>query len=95
MQRIIDNILRLLLLLVVLFVALLILDIARLAATPTFVEDIYRDMASIFFSIAPSSLFFMVVVTYAMGSAVLGHAAGAWHPASDLRAPGGFHLQAA
>jgi magnesium-transporting ATPase (P-type) len=74
LQRIIDNILRLLLLLVALFVGLLILDMARLAIMPEFVQGIYRDMASIFFSIAPSSLFFMVVVTYAMGSAVLGHA---------------------
>jgi magnesium-transporting ATPase (P-type) len=74
LQRIIDNILRILLLLVALFAALLILDMARLAVMPKFVQDIYRDMASIFFSIAPSSLFFMVVVTYAMGSAVLGHA---------------------
>jgi magnesium-transporting ATPase (P-type) len=74
LQRIIDNILRILLLLVALFAALLILDMARLAVMPEFVQGIYRDMASIFFSLAPSSLFFMVVVTYAMGSAVLGHA---------------------
>jgi magnesium-transporting ATPase (P-type) len=72
LQRIMARILRLLLVLIVLFLAMLVLDMANLPVIGWIFEADYRETASVFFSIAPSSLYFMIVVTYALGSVRLG-----------------------
>lgn len=72
LQRIMARILRLLLALIALFLALLVLDMSNLPVIGWLFEADYRETASIFFSIAPSSLYFMIVVTYALGSMRLG-----------------------
>ena len=72
LQRIIARILRVMLLLIAIFLAMLFLDMANLPFLSTILESQYRETASIFFSIAPSGLFFMIVATYAIGSARLG-----------------------
>ena len=71
LQTIIDRILRVMLLFIGLFLLLLILDIANVKLLLPRTEELYRESASIIFSLAPSGLFFMIVVTYAMGSAAL------------------------
>jgi cation-transporting ATPase E len=72
LQRIMARVLRLMLALIVFFLALLILDMLELPILSQLFEDVYREAASGLFSIAPSSLFFMIVATYAIGSARLG-----------------------
>jgi len=71
LQTIIDRILRVMLVFIALFLLLLILDIANVQLLLPKVKELYRESASIIFSLAPSGLFFMIVVTYAMGSAAL------------------------
>ncbi|KPK06967.1 MAG: hypothetical protein AMJ56_13865 [Anaerolineae bacterium SG8_19] len=72
LQRIMARVLRVMLALIVFFLTLLILDMLALPIVSGVFEDVYREAASGFFSIAPSSLFFMIVATYAVGSARLG-----------------------
>lgn len=72
LQYIIDRILRVMLLFIGLFLVLLILDMASFPLMSPGLKELYREIASIIFSLAPSGLFFMIVVTYAMGSATLG-----------------------
>jgi magnesium-transporting ATPase (P-type) len=67
-----DRLLRALLLLVAIFLALLLLDMINFPYLPDQVEALYRETASVLFSIAPSGLFFMIIVTYALGSSRLG-----------------------
>ncbi|TET39057.1 MAG: HAD family hydrolase [Anaerolineales bacterium] len=69
LQIIIGRILQIMTVAVILF---LIPFIFHLLAIDVFTDEIliaHRDIASIIFSIAPSGLFFMIVVTYATGSA--------------------------
>lgn len=69
LQIIISRILRIMTVALILF---LIPFLFRLLAIDVFTDEIlaaHRDIASIIFSIAPSGLFFMIVVTYATGSA--------------------------
>ena len=72
LQRIITRILRLLLVLVAVFLALLILDWANRPLFSQLFEAKYRDAATVFFSISSSGLYFMIIATYALGSARLG-----------------------
>ena len=72
LQRIITRILRLLLVLVAVFLTLLILDWANRPLFSGVFESKYRDAATIFFSISSSGLYFMIIATYALGSARLG-----------------------
>ncbi len=72
LQRIMDRLLRALLLVIAVFLALLLLDMINFPYLPDQVEALYRETASVLFSIAPSGLFFMIIVTYALGSARLG-----------------------
>ncbi len=72
LQRIMARVLRIMLALIVFFLALLVLEMANWPILAFLFEDIYREAASVFFSIAPSGLFFMIVATYALGSARLG-----------------------
>jgi magnesium-transporting ATPase (P-type) len=68
LQKIIDRILRILLVITAIFVLILLQSILRLDVIPPDVQKLYRDVASIIFSIAPSGLFFMIVVSYNMGT---------------------------
>jgi cation-transporting ATPase E len=72
LQRIMIRVLRVMLALIILFLALLVLDMLEFPIMARIFEADYREAASGFFSIAPSSLFFMIVATYALGSARLG-----------------------
>ena len=69
LQVIIGRVLQIMTIALILF---LIPFIFHLLAVDIFTDEIlvaHRDLASIIFSIAPSGLFFMIVVTYATGSA--------------------------
>ena len=68
LQKIIDRVLRILLVLTGIFVFFLVQSILSWDIIPPDVQKIYRDIASIIFSIAPSGLFFMIVVSYNMGT---------------------------
>jgi magnesium-transporting ATPase (P-type) len=69
LESVVDRILRALLVLVAVFAALLIAAYLRLdLGIPV---DLFHDAASVIFSIAPSSLFLMIIVTYAAGTADL------------------------
>jgi cation-transporting ATPase E len=72
LQRIMTRVLRVMLALIIFFLALLIMDMLEFPIMSRIFEADYREVASGFFSIAPSSLFFMIVATYAIGSARLG-----------------------
>lgn len=65
LQQLIDRLLRLLLLIVAFFSAILILD--YFLDTTTLVDR--SSLAGMIFVLAPSGLFFMIVVTYAVGAA--------------------------
>jgi len=71
LQRIMARVLRLMLGLIAVFLLLLVLDMINWPILTQLLEADYRETASVFFSIAPSSLFFMIVATYALGSARL------------------------
>jgi len=69
LESLVDRILRALLVLVAVFAAILIAAYLRLdLGIPV---DLFHDAASVIFNIAPSSLFLMIVVTYAAGTADL------------------------
>ncbi len=68
LQKVIDRLLRILLVLMGVFVFMLVHSFLRWDVVPPEAQKIYRDMASIVFSIAPSGLFFMIVVSYNMGT---------------------------
>lgn len=72
LQRIIARVLRLLLAIIAVFLLFLVLDMLNFPLLGRIFEADYRETASVFFSIAPSGLFFMIVATYALGSARLG-----------------------
>ncbi len=72
LQNIMARVLRLMLGFIAFFLALLVLDMSGSPLLSRLFEADYRETASIFFSIAPNSLFFMIVATYAIGSARLG-----------------------
>jgi magnesium-transporting ATPase (P-type) len=68
LQKVIDRILRILLVLTGIFVIMLVQSIMQWDVIPADVQKLYRDAASIIFSIAPSGLFFMIIVSYNMGA---------------------------
>ena len=72
LQGIIARVLRFLLAAIALFMIILFLDMINFPLLANLFEEDYRNIASIFFSIAPSGLYFMIVATYALGSARLG-----------------------
>ena len=71
LQVIIDRILRFLLAAVAIFLVLFIIEVSGQPVVPDELQQVYRDIASIIFNLAPAGLFFMIVVSYAMGSADL------------------------
>jgi cation-transporting ATPase E len=72
LQGIIARVLRFLLAAIALFMIILFLDMLNFPLLADLFEEDYRNVASVFFSIAPSGLYFMIVATYALGSARLG-----------------------
>jgi magnesium-transporting ATPase (P-type) len=72
LQRIITRILRLLLVIVGVFLVLLLIEWINRPLLSQVFESKYRAAASIIFSISASGLFFMIVASYAIGSARLG-----------------------
>jgi cation-transporting ATPase E len=72
LQRIIVRILRLMLVIIAVFLALFLLDWINSPILSRVFESMYREVATIIFSISASGLFFMIVATYALGSARLG-----------------------
>ena len=68
LQKIIDRILRILLVLTGIFVLILVQSILQWDVVPSDAQKLYRDAASIIFSIAPSGLFFMIIVSYNTGA---------------------------
>ena len=68
LQKIIDRILRILLGITAIFFVLLIHSVLQWDVLPPDIEKLYRDVASIVFSVAPSGLFFMIIVAYNMGA---------------------------
>jgi cation-transporting ATPase E len=67
LEQIMNRILQVLLLIVACLSTLLLVQFFR--SDLVILNDFYRNAISIIFSIAPSSLFFMIVVTYAVGTA--------------------------
>jgi magnesium-transporting ATPase (P-type) len=72
LQRIIGRILRLMLVIIAVFLALFLLDWINSPLMSRAFESMYREAATIIFSISASGLFFMIIATYALGSARLG-----------------------
>jgi magnesium-transporting ATPase (P-type) len=72
LQRIISRILRLMLFFIAVFLTLLLLDWFNSPLLSRVFEAKYREAVSIIFSISASGLFFMIVASYALGSARLG-----------------------
>jgi cation-transporting ATPase E len=65
LERLVDRILRVLLVLVAIFAVLLLAAFFRLdLGIPV---DLFNDAASVIFNIAPSGLFLMIIVTYTTG----------------------------
>jgi magnesium-transporting ATPase (P-type) len=68
LQKTIDSILRILLVVTTIFVVILVQRILQVNIVSPEVQQLSRDAASIIFSIAPSGLFFMIIVSYNMGT---------------------------
>jgi magnesium-transporting ATPase (P-type) len=69
LERLVDRILRAMLVLVGVFALLLLVEFFRLdVGVPV---DMFSDAASVIFNIAPSGLFLMIIVTYTTGTADL------------------------
>jgi len=84
LQRIIARLLRLLLIIIIFSLVILFIDVAQVPFFRDLLIPKYRDAAVIFFSIAPSGLFFMIVATYALGSARLGELGALVHDSRSL-----------
>ncbi len=71
LERIVDKVLKALLLVVFFLILLLARAYLNLDSTASVDEQAFIDAASIIFSIAPSSLYFMIILTYIAGTADL------------------------
>ncbi len=82
LERIVDRILRVLLVLVAVFAVLLLAAFFRLdLGIPV---DRFNDAASVIFNIAPSGLFLMIIVTYTTGTADLARLGALVHRARSV-----------
>jgi magnesium-transporting ATPase (P-type) len=82
LQRVVDRILRILLVFVAVFAVLLLAAFFRLElGVPV---DLYNDAASVIFNIAPSGLFLMIIVTYSTGTADLAKLGALVHRARSV-----------
>jgi magnesium-transporting ATPase (P-type) len=82
LQRVVDHILRILLVFVAVFAVLLLLAFFRLE--PGIPVELYNDAASVIFNIAPSGLFLMIIVTYTTGTADLAKLGALVHRARSV-----------
>ena len=67
LQIIINRILQIMIALLILFLIPFLLHLINVEILTEEIQTAHRDIASIIFSIAPSGLFFMIIVTYAAG----------------------------
>jgi len=82
LQRVVDRILRILLVFVAIFAILLLAAFFRLElGIPV---ETYNDAASVIFNIAPSGLFLMIIVTYTTGTADLAKLGALVHRARSV-----------
>jgi magnesium-transporting ATPase (P-type) len=82
LERLVDRILRALLVLVGVFAILLLVTYFRLdIGVPV---EVFNDAASVIFNIAPSGLFLMIIVTYATGTADLARLGALVHRARSV-----------
>ncbi len=82
LERTVERILRILLVIVALFTGLLLSTYFRLdTGIPV---ETFNEVASMIFSLAPSSLFFMIIVTYATGTADLAKLGALVHRARSV-----------
>ena len=82
LERLVDRILRFLLILVAVYTVLLLAAYFQLdAGIPV---DIFNDAASVIFNVAPASLFLMIVVTYTTGLTDLGRLGALVHRARSV-----------
>jgi magnesium-transporting ATPase (P-type) len=82
LERTVERILRILLVVVALFTGLLLSAYFRLdTGIPV---ETFNEVASMIFSLAPSSLFFMIIVTYATGTADLAKLGALVHRARSV-----------
>jgi magnesium-transporting ATPase (P-type) len=82
LERTVERILRILLVVVALFTGLLLSAYFRLdTGIPV---ETFNEVASMIFSLAPSSLFFMIIVTYAAGTADLAKLGALVHRARSV-----------
>lgn len=82
LERTVERILRILLVVVALFTGLLLTEYFRLdTGIPV---ETFNEVASMIFSLAPSSLFFMIIVTYATGTADLAKLGALVHRARSV-----------
>jgi magnesium-transporting ATPase (P-type) len=82
LEQIVDRVLRVLLVLVAVFAALLLSAYFRLdLGIPV---DLFSDAASVIFNIAPAGLFLMIVVTYTTGTADLARLGALVHRARSV-----------
>jgi len=82
LQQLVTRILQTLLVIVAILLAILLLSFFRLDGGV--VTPFYKDMIGLVFGIAPSGLFFMVVVAYAVGTADMGKVGALVHHASSV-----------
>lgn len=82
LERIVNRILRILLLVVAAIIAVLLFRYFNIE-TPVD-PKLFADAASVVFSIAPASLFFMIFLTYAAGTADLGQLGALVHQARSV-----------
>jgi cation-transporting ATPase E len=71
LQNIITRIMQIMLAASLILFVIVALDALNVGFMPAKVEEAYRGIISIVFSIAPSGLFFTVIISYAVGSAFL------------------------
>jgi magnesium-transporting ATPase (P-type) len=82
LERIIERILRILLVIVAVFTALLLAVYFRVDLGRD--TQVFTDAVSVIFSIAPASLYFMIVLTYAAGTVDLGKIGALVHRARSV-----------
>lgn len=84
LERAIDRILRVLLAIVIVFAVLLLLRYFRLDTSLPVDTEMFTEAMSVIFSIAPSSLFFMIILAYAAGTVDLAKLGALVHQARSV-----------
>jgi len=76
LQKLIQRVLRMLLIFVGSFAVMLLISYATEIREIKLISDFYQNYALIIFGLAPSSLFFIILVYYALGAAEIGRQGG-------------------